>query len=571
MAARMIPNTLMPGEFNGSYGEEKVYEALKELPDEYIVFHSVHWQKRKVSGNVLWGEADFTVFNPKRGILVIEVKSGGIRHDDSGWNQTNTLTHEEKRIKDPLAQAERSKFTFIDLLDEQEGKYHKYWVESAVWFPSVENVEKIGAMPPSYAPEIVLTEKDLKKAKYSIEKIFDFYSMDQRKFFTKEDEINVVNVLSPSFNVIPSISAQIREQEYMFNRMTEEQSFLLDYLAEQDVAAIQGGAGTGKTMLALEKAKRISFSGKVLFLCFNKLLLESLKGSPENAGYNIEFYNLPGFVCSRTGQSDAGGNGGISAYLNSIDPSSWEYSHIIIDEGQDFFEEHLNILSTIAELRQGSFYVFYDKNQLVQQRKSLDWVKNVECRLVLSANCRNTKNIAVTFNKSLGIEKVKMRLDVDGSKPNLYINLSRDQMSENISKLIRKYTHSGIQKKDIVILTVKTGESSVLTGISSVGAYKLTSDLGSSNILFTSARKFKGLEASVVILVDVDARTFNSDEERRVFYVGASRAKHYLEIFTCLDAHDLYKLAVAINDGKAVKNPKATIGSMLKVKILADV
>ncbi len=571
MAARMIPDTPMPGEFNGSYGEERVYEAMKELPDEYIVFHSIHWQKRKMSGNVVWGEADFTVFNPKRGILVIEVKSGGIRHDASGWHQTNTLTHEEKRMKDPLAQAERSKFTFVDLLDEQDEKFHKYWVESAVWFPSVENVDKIGAMPPSYAPEIVLTEKDLNKAKYSIERIFDFYSMNQKKFFTQDDEINVVNLLSPSFNVIPSISAQISEQEYMFNRMTEEQSFLLDYLEEQEVAAIQGGAGTGKTMLALEKAKRVSSSGKVLFLCFNKLLLESLKNSPENEEYKIDFYNLPGLVCSKTGQVDAGGNEGISAYLNSVDPSSWEYSHIIIDEGQDFFEEHLDILSTIAELMHGCFYMFYDKNQLVQQRQSLDWVKNVECRLVLSANCRNTKNIAVTSNKPLGIEKVKMRLDIDGSKPNLYINSSCDQLRENISKLIRKYTDNGIQKKDIVILTVKTEESSILAGMSSVGSYKLTSGLGTNNILFTSARKFKGLEASVIIIVDVDAKTFDSDEERRVFYVGTSRAKHYLEIFTCLDTADLNKLAVAINDGKNVKNPKATIGSKLKVKIAADV
>lgn len=569
--AKMIPDTPMPGEFNGSYGEEKVYEALKDLPPEYIVFHSVHWQKRKISGNVMWGESDFTVFNPKRGLIVIEVKSGGIRHDDNGWHQKNTMTHEEKRMKDPLAQAERSKFTFVDLLAEQDMRHHTYWVESAVWFPSVESVEKIGAMPPSYAPEIVLTEKDLKNVKYSIEKMFDFYGMDKKTFFNKADEVNVVNLLSPSFKVIPSISAQISEQEYMFNRMTQEQSFLLDYLEEQDVAAIQGGAGTGKTMLALQKAKRISATGKVLFLCFNKLLLESLKSSPENATYNIDFYNLPGLVCAKTGGSDAGGNEGISDYLNSVDPSTWEYSHIIIDEGQDFYEEHLEILSTIAELMQGCFYVFYDKNQLVQQRQSLDWVKTVECRLILSANCRNTKNIAITSNKSLGIDKVKMRLEVAGSKPNFYINQSKGQVLENIAKLIRKYTDNGIQKKDIVILTVKTEESSILTGISSVGNYKLSSDFEGKNILFTSARKFKGLEASVVILVDVDHRTFQIEEERRVFYVGASRAKHYLEIFTCLDDSEIGKLATAINDGISPKNPKATIGSKLKVKISADV
>ena len=90
---------------------------------------------------------------------------------------------------------------------------------------------------------------------------------------------------------------------------------------------------------------------------------------------------------------------------------------------QDFYEVPIFLRH---EVIQGCFYVFYDKNQLVQQRQSLDWVKTVECRLVLTANCRNTKNIAITSNKSLGIEKVKMRLEVAGSKPDLYVNETRE-------------------------------------------------------------------------------------------------------------------------------------------------
>ena len=516
----------------------------------------------------LFGENQTLLFIPKRGIIVIEVKSGGIRHDDYGWHQTNTITHEEKRMKDPLAQAERSKYTFVDLLSEQEEIFHTYWVESAVWFPSIQNVDVIGDMPPSYAPEIVLTEKDLSSPKNSIERIFNYFGMDVKRFFNAEDEKNVINILSPSFNALASMSSQIGEQEFLFNRMTEEQSYLLDYLEEQNIAAIQGGAGTGKTMLALEKAKQASKSGKVLFLCFNKFLLEKLK--MQNGLNNIEFYNLPGLVCAKTGVADAGGNEGISLYLNSVDPDQWGYKHIIIDEGQDFYEKHLEILSDIAELAQGCFYVFYDKNQLVQQRQSLDWVKSIECRLILRANCRNTRNIAVTSNKPLGIENVKMRLGVLGAKPNLYINHSKEQLFGNISKLIRKYTDSGIKKKDIVILTVKTEDTSMLAMSTSIGGYRISGDINTSNILFTSARKYKGLEAHVVILVDVDKKTFSSDEERRVFYVGASRAKHFLEVFTVLDDNDIPKFAEAITGLKA-KNPKAAIGSSLKVKISSNV
>ena len=109
--ARIIPNITGYDEFNKSVGERRIYEALKTLPEDYIVFYSVNWQ-REYNTNIIFGESDFTIFNPHRGMLVIEVKSGGIRHDDFGWYQTNTSTKEEIKLKrDPLVQANRSKYT----------------------------------------------------------------------------------------------------------------------------------------------------------------------------------------------------------------------------------------------------------------------------------------------------------------------------------------------------------------------------------------------------------------------------------------------------------------------------
>ena len=82
--ARIIPSIVTREDFNGSYGEEQLYEALSNLPDEYTVFHSVRWHKKQIGKGVQWGEADFTIYNPRRGILVVEVKAGGIRHNDMG-------------------------------------------------------------------------------------------------------------------------------------------------------------------------------------------------------------------------------------------------------------------------------------------------------------------------------------------------------------------------------------------------------------------------------------------------------------------------------------------------------
>jgi len=71
-----------------------------------------------------------------------------------------------------------------------------------------------------------------------------------------------------------------------------------------------------------------------------------------------------------------------------------------------------------------------------------------------------------------------------------------------------------------------------LKGIEKIGKYYIGNTAKECTVLFTSSRKFKGLEADVIILNGVDAETFNSEEARRVFYVGVSRAKSYLEIIS---------------------------------------
>ena len=145
--AKMIPTAV--SDFHGSIGEEKVYESLAQLPDDYVVFHSVHWNRVRSNGGVDWGEADFAVFHPDRGLLVIEVKSGGISCHDGVWYQTNTLTGERIRMKrPPMVQAERSKYQFKDLLaDAKTVAARTCWVECAVWFPSLEDQAVVGMMP----------------------------------------------------------------------------------------------------------------------------------------------------------------------------------------------------------------------------------------------------------------------------------------------------------------------------------------------------------------------------------------------------------------------------------------
>ena len=72
-----------------------------------------------------------------------------------------------------------------------------------------------------------------------------------------------------------------------------------------------------------------------------------------------------------------------------------------------------------------------------------------------------------------------------------------------------------------MLLTVKTEKKSSLKDIDRIGKYKIKKSLGEKGILFTTARKYKGLEADVVIIIDIDKNTFKDDTEKRVLYVGA--------------------------------------------------
>lgn len=84
-------------------------------------------------------------------------------------------------------------------------------------------------------------------------------------------------------------------------------------------------------------------------------------------------------------------------------------------------------------------------------------------------------------------------------------------------------------------------------------------------MLFTSARKFKGLEADAIIIVDVDGEAFADDEDKRLFYVGCSRAKHQLDIVFIGNEDELVEAGKGLSDA-TFPNPRIGIARCLNVK-----
>ena len=551
MAAKMIPSVMQ--ETNNSYGEQEIFDSLKNnLGPDYYVFHSVRWNDIYDEKRAIWGESDFTVFHPKKGIIVIEVKSGGVICNNNEWEYVRTDNGKHYPMKNPLKQADRCKYRFTKLIEERfEDKglqNNRCQIEPAVWFPSVEERDSIGEMPMEYHDEIVLLKEALKNPEVYINKIYDFYKMGDKcnTYLSMDAADEIVKAFAPCFQANASLSSRKKENELVFMRFTEEQNGLVNYLCEQQVAAIQGAAGTGKTILAKKKAQDLAVDGKVLFLCYNTLLANELRENKKNFPKeyeNIDFYSIKSFVCSILSVPDVEVEDIIS-FLKHFEDYNLDYKHIIIDEAQDFKSEYIKELYDIALLNDGAFYVFYDKRQAVQSEFP-QWLKdNIECRLVLNINCRNTQRIAKTSGKPVGVEP-NVRKTVIGDIPKLYLCENRREIEKRLRAMVTKYTQNEYKPEQICIITMKTLNSSILSGLSRINSFDVVNERKDGKILFTTARKFKGLEADVVIIVDLDDKVFepkqhinevtgereiSNQESRMLFYVGASRAKYNLEL-----------------------------------------
>lgn len=541
--AKFYPTTT--GSFHGSEGERTVYEALgRHLSDRYTVFHSFAWlgneQQRRSEG-----EADFVVLHPELGILVIEAKAGGIAYEGGNWIQTNRRTGEETII-DPLGQAAESQHHIINLLRQRlpDLKFHPT-VGRAVWFTSVVLGKKL-PLPPSVHRDILLDASDLDQPEAGLRRAFDFWkrNLNAGKVELSAGQFErVISVLMPSFRIAPAICSVIRETRQQYVRLTNQQAAILLFLNEQRTAAIHGPAGTGKTLLAVEKARMLSRAGKkALYLCFNEFLLESLRKAYPGEE-NITFHNVRTLGQEILGRSDIPLNEIVETFerhLNSeYDESLWPYPNIIIDEAQDLSDDLLTALQYLADQAKGVFYTFYDRNQAIMKMKPSTWIDDtIACRLALYKNCRNTSEISSLISE-LSPEKMESYVnDIPGLPPKAATYRTDKELQAIAANFVKEMRDNGLRTEDIVILSLHSTERNPLHRIDKINGIPLSERREPGKIWFTSVLKFKGLEAQAVLIVDLRFSELGNERQKRIFYVGCSRANAYLRVALFRDAEE---------------------------------
>lgn len=543
------------------FAELKVYEALEKLGKNFYIFHSVQWLKKTKKWTATWKENDFLIINKNLGALVLEVKGGDIEYTGTVFHQINTQTEEvavldPKKKKDPLSQAIDGAYHYRGVFEKisratetRMALDDRFPVEVAVWFPGCEIGEKIKKFPLAYreAEQAVLDLKSFEEGPQAIYDVFDFYGSREKVDITDYEFNKILEAIASDFELITAPAVKKEELDYAFLKLTHEQMGLLDYISEQRFATIQGVAGTGKTLIAKEAAKNFGEQGrKVLFLCFNKFLYADLKRKYPYP--NVTYYNIHSFIKAYGNSTDDLSNSDKRAeILEGISWDDLDFDDVVIDEAQDFHDKEIIYFKEFAELKDGRFFAFYDKNQVVQTDKVPEWIEKSECRLLLTKNCRNTYEIALTAYNVIDVELNQKIQMMNGEKTGL--TFVQGNPMGKLVKLLRmligdKY---GYDYSDIVILTLKTESESIMNNIVKISGIPITREKSNSSILFTTAKKFKGLESRVTIIVDIDEASFNDEKKKRNFYVACSRATQYLLLVVDGDDQKVKSIADCIS------------------------
>lgn len=511
--ARMIPKNLLPT--TKSYAEKTLFQILeKNLSDDYIVFHGAWWQHIKYI--VQDKEADFIIIHPERGILIVEAKGGQISYDHMNkvWYQ-----NQHKMKISPFQQAREIKYKFLDFLSKYNEFKNKYFcIGQCVAFPDMDEV--INTLPSEAPQEILLLRPQLGNISGWISSVFDYYK--PKGNFTKLGEQRtdlIINIISPSTKFKKYIANDIGENNQEILQLTEQQFDILNNLCLHSQCIVLGCAGSGKTQLAIEKARRLcQHKIKTLVICKSSNLSLYLAASLQDeitVGYCVVYS------------------------YEEIQPQksqlTFEFTAIIVDEGQDFEQKEINGLKQLIP-DDGIFYIFQDSHQNLSNNENLFALKLSPN--VLHKNCRNTHNIFKYAEPFVScIHPIKSSL-IEGREVIHRIYEETDAIFSLVEKDITDLVNNDkVFPDQIVILTdMYPSSKSIFSQYSYIERFDLKpysfSPKHKNTIHWSNIGMYKGLESDVIVLVfEKEKKLIPSNWDIADRYVGATRAKSFLIIY----------------------------------------
>lgn len=574
--AIMIPNLISDTK---SDAEKSVFRWLKNDPktNGWVVLHSYPLFHHET---LIVGEADFIVIAPNLGIFALEVKGGLVERKDGAWYFTGRQGVSGPKKRGPFEQAEEAIQSVMALIKKKYGA-NSHLGRLTFGYGCVFPDMLFDYLSPEFEKAIIFDERNngqigkfiASLSKYwanRFEQTYGFGSTD--KFPTKDDVKELSCFLRPNFEDLTPLRTVFHSSEKQIEKLTNEQYQIIDCLEDNKRSIIIGSAGTGKTLLGVQSLLKNTEKGlKVGFFCFNRLLGNYIKN------------NIPGTLIEN-GSFAGTIHSFIVSYLQKKDVSfsvpdvntDYFYKHellerfievvgddfdfepfdmIIIDEAQDLLsDEYILVFDSILKdgFSRGSWQMFADfENQDINTEYHLSELEAKEkvgnpASFRLTINCRNTFQICKEIENVADVKYKSIINQITGQPVDHIEYSSLEEGTELLDKKLDELLKNNkIESSDIIILSPKKKENS----ISAQSKHKIVDYVvgggSKQSVEFSTIQAFKGLEKSVVLLVDIESYSID-----KLLYVGLSRAKAGLFVFETPSAHaERIKIVVGKNNG----------------------
>ena len=346
--ARIIPSDISPLALAGAHSRELETLALlkDQLGPDYAVFHSVHWSFSQGQAT-RFGEIDFILVNRAGNVLCIEQKNGALAETPDGLVKVYGERH-----KSVGTQIHRS-------LNQVRDKYQ--WQHPQARSLTLDYL--------LYCPDYRV--RNLNAAGLDQNRIVDAAASDGLAR-------RIARVLGPgepdparralieaffrqTFEVVPQIHRYRQAQEQHYVRHGGALAELIRTLEMSPFRVrVSGTAGCGKSLLASVFARDQAAQGRrVLMVCFNRPLADRLQTLiPEVRaqtfyGFCDQFLRGRGETLDYDRMNQPGFWSAIQdRVLAAPIPQDWRFDTLIVDEGQDFAADWLEILHLGVDARQ---------------------------------------------------------------------------------------------------------------------------------------------------------------------------------------------------------------------------
>ena len=550
--------------------ERRLFDAFAAIGEnrDWLVVHSAHIG---TSSEALHGETDFYVFAPGLGILTVEAKApkSVSRTAQGEWFLEGT----PKPTKSPLEQADRAVSAMYAHL-KRNNFPENIPMPRLIWFTSLER-HKFDVEPKTdfeFFEWELGWESDLRDPVRLVEKVFSEQAKryrssekvaQQPELFTSALAEEAVSSLFSQFSIslTPKEMAKARKDER--EALFEEQSLCLDQLELNKHIYFEGVAGTGKSRLLEEVAKRSRKQDKrTVFTCWNNMMAEEHSRRFTATDSNLVVKSLNRLMLDFAGFDDNPPNAEKGWYetklpklaISGVKQKSHlaRFSTIICDEFQDLVDkpEVIRFMLNLArdyEPKNSEVILAGDDNQMIlvdekDGRGGYEVARQILPDLVrfqLVSNWRMNPKLFADMQNYLNLQLPIKRhlLEEDISRGLSVIEVEEGDefkaLREVLLSLLKQYP-----PEDIRIIS-PFGSSSLAARVFKSHSTKqeikwlkqnLRHESGLGKIRWRSVTKFKGLEQDVVVLTDFGSPSndfFNSNrlDRHQFLYSAISRGR----------------------------------------------